>query len=62
MKAKLLRARLVAQAKDEIDMGDYKKQISAYQHIINDQLLLLIELAELVETALAPPTDHLPLN
>jgi hypothetical protein len=49
--------KLVAQSHDAIDMGDYKQQIAAYQRILNEHLFLTIELAELVESALKPPTS-----
>lgn len=58
-RTKQLRMRLVAQAKDQIDMGDYREQVAAYQRIMNDHLKLTIELAELVETALYPQAARL---
>jgi hypothetical protein len=48
-KFKEIRRSLIEQADDQIDMGDYRNQIRAYQQIMNDHLKASIELAELCE-------------
>lgn len=60
--AEALRNSLVEQASDAIDMGDYKKQIRVYQIMLRDLIVLVRDLAKSVDTALIPPTEHLPLD
>jgi ABC-type Zn uptake system ZnuABC Zn-binding protein ZnuA len=49
-KVEAIRQRLVKQAADPIDMGDYKQQMRAYQELLNDTLKALKEVADKVET------------
>ena len=45
-----------------INYSNYKMQLIEYRRILNDVLVLIRENANSVETALASPTDHLPLD
>lgn len=49
-RAEAIRQRLVRQSRDPIDMGDYKQQIAERDHVVNEALKLVIELAQKVET------------
>lgn len=48
-RAEAVRARLVKQAADPIDMGDYKEQMRAYQELLNDTLKTVRDLAMAVD-------------
>lgn len=46
VKAEELKERLIVQAADQIDMGDYKQQMRAYQIMLRDLIVLVRENAK----------------